>query len=339
MTLSRTNKQQTLQATASTRQVTPPPDESAIIRKSPSTNSSRKHPIFVDMDMSGSFISSIHSATTLGLNRSISEGSIGSMLSTATLKANLIPMALPSRQDASEPADVRSFVLQQIGDMMDAQKLSISEATEALDLAMRKDDTHELMASLLKSRKHLQGKADFLRMWLSGRNRKTTPSPEKEQHRPPASMQPVAPPPYYYYPPYHPHWQPPAHQQFQQPQFSSNYYYQGPMVQQEEDGMQHPVALRGSTEDSMMSSHTVVQKPPGLTRQIDAFGLLNYGYSPAASPSPGLVDPGKVSRGYTPNPSPQLSTRSSSPLGCSFPPPKAPSKSNGEVYFAPVRNN
>jgi len=158
---------------------------------------------------------------------------------------------------------------------------------------------------------------------LSGRSSKRAPSPDKEPPRQPMYPQ-------YYCPPYPPSWQP---QQYAPPQ-----YYYGPHSQGEEDHMQHPMAMRGSMqEDSIMSSHTVVQKPPPRqSSPADQFNFFGYGYSP--SPSPGLAD---KPRGYTPNPSPQLSTRSASPLGGPFLPPKAPGKQNGngEVFFAPISRN
>jgi hypothetical protein len=64
--------------------------------------------------------------------------------------------------------DLRQGVLEIVGDMLDSQLLSESEATEAVGQAMKSDNTYELMGCLLRSRKTLDGKAGFLRMWLRG---------------------------------------------------------------------------------------------------------------------------------------------------------------------------
>ncbi len=68
------------------------------------------------------------------------------------------------------PVDVRQSVLETIGILLDESQISCDEATTAITLAMQPDDISKRMDSLLKSRKTLEARGLFLRLWLRGRS-------------------------------------------------------------------------------------------------------------------------------------------------------------------------
>jgi hypothetical protein len=73
--------------------------------------------------------------------------------------------------------DVRQSVLETIGDLLDGSLISPEEASSAITLAMSPDATFERIDILLRSRKSLDGKGAFLRLWLRGRGVECEPSP------------------------------------------------------------------------------------------------------------------------------------------------------------------
>ena len=250
-------------------------------------------------EMTGSFISSIHSATTQGMNRSCSEGSLLT-LKNMPLSPLLEGLTGASGRVSPPRADSRGYVLSQIGDLIDAQRITADEAQEALDLAMRRDDTHELMSALFKARKTCQGKAEFLKMWLIGKRKSESVKasvPPHSVHQGPQGAQ-------------GPQGGYPIHQE----NHANPFYFQHPY------GLPyyHP-RYYGNYEDannneSVLSSHTVVQQK----KATDNFAIASPRFSP------------------NPSPSPQLSTRSASPQVLPVRPIHKVS-SGGELFFAPIR--
>ena len=76
-----------------------------------------------------------------------------------------VPTARSEIADVS--SDPRQRVLELIGDMLDAGFLSEADAGRAIKEAMKRDNTYELMLSLLKARKTLKSQSVFLKLWLS----------------------------------------------------------------------------------------------------------------------------------------------------------------------------
>ena len=105
-------------------------------------------------------VSQIQSPAPPGmLQRSMSEASFS--LLQQSMRLHNVTATLFENAD-----DPRLCVLKQIGEMLDLGLLSEAEASEALALAMRTDETFLLMRSLFQSRRSVNARADFLRMWL-----------------------------------------------------------------------------------------------------------------------------------------------------------------------------
>ena len=67
------------------------------------------------------------------------------------------------------PIDSRQSVLEILGNMLDLNLLTESEAQQAVCLAMKTDNTYELMGSLLRARSaSIQAQSVFIKMWLRG---------------------------------------------------------------------------------------------------------------------------------------------------------------------------
>ena len=128
-------------------------------------------------------MSSIGGGTCM-LQRSMSEASFS--LLQLSMRANNVQ--LPESHE-----DPRLQVLKQIGEMLDAGHLPEGEASEALALAMRNDDTFMLMRSLFLARRSLHAKTEFLRMWLQAQR-------QQHFHAYPNFHAPPVPYPYYGYP-------------------------------------------------------------------------------------------------------------------------------------------
>jgi hypothetical protein len=80
--------------------------------------------------------------------------------------------AEPSRMDVGTQAsedDSRHIVLCTIGQMFDMKYLDSDETADAISLSMRRDDTCDLILSLLRARQSLEGQGQFLKLWLGTR--------------------------------------------------------------------------------------------------------------------------------------------------------------------------
>jgi hypothetical protein len=112
-----------------------------------------------DMDISTSFVSECCSDTSSPTN------------ATAIPKPSLPINRAPSferSQPQAESVCKRQEVLEAIGEMLDANLISDEEASSSITLAMQANDTFDRMAVLLSSRRTLEGKSSFLRLWLRG---------------------------------------------------------------------------------------------------------------------------------------------------------------------------
>lgn len=78
----------------------------------------------------------------------------------------------PIKNDAgTQTDDLRKAILARIGLLYDSSFLTGDETAEAINLAMQRDDTCELMASLLSARNTLEGQGQFMKMWINTRMR------------------------------------------------------------------------------------------------------------------------------------------------------------------------
>ncbi len=131
-------------------------------------------------------VSQIQSPGPAGmLQRSMSEASF-SLLQQSMRLHNVTPSLFENTEDP------RLTVLKQIGEMLDLGLLPESEASDALALAMRLDDTYLLMRSLFQSRRSVHARAEFLRMWIQSQ-RVPQPQPAFQSFQ-------------YQMPPYPPHF-------------------------------------------------------------------------------------------------------------------------------------
>jgi len=73
----------------------------------------------------------------------------------------------------TEESNTRLDVLSTIGRMYDMHYLDSTDTGDAINLAMRRDDTCDLIVSLLRSRKTLEGQGQFLKLWLNTRKSNT----------------------------------------------------------------------------------------------------------------------------------------------------------------------
>ena len=92
----------------------------------------------------------------------------------------------PARVDSSvQTDDLRKTILSRIGLLYDAHYLTNEETAEAISLAMQRDDTCELMASLLNARNTFEGQGQFMKMWIDTRIRQ-----KQQLFMPPQSVTP-----------------------------------------------------------------------------------------------------------------------------------------------------
>jgi len=92
-----------------------------------------------------------------------------------------------TRIDASvQTDDLRKSIISRIGLLYDSHFLTNEETAEALYLAMQRDDTCELMQSLLSARNTLVGQGQFMKMWINTRMRQ-----KQQTYMPPQSITPM----------------------------------------------------------------------------------------------------------------------------------------------------
>ena len=119
-----------------------------------------------DMNISTSFLSDAEDPES----DDTSENSNVEVSNTVILASSpeIVPHQKITEPLVTEKKDSRQCVLELVGKMLDSKLLNEPEAGQAVCLAMRNDNTHELMATLLRARSSIQAQSVFLKMWLAG---------------------------------------------------------------------------------------------------------------------------------------------------------------------------
>ena len=114
----------------------------------------------------------INTSMSPGLSRIHSESSIASIRRSLTKEA-------PTKPIESTLASNRRVVLEVIGQLFDGNLLSRDETAECIRLAtcVGQDETVKAMRDLVQARKTLEGKAQFLKMFLAGRQKSSDQTP------------------------------------------------------------------------------------------------------------------------------------------------------------------
>lgn len=156
-----------------------------------------------DLNISTSFVSSAGSGDSSGDSpdsrpspTDVKHRTLSRVDSCMSLRANvegepssppspIVPTVCePLHKPISAAHERRQSVLESIGDMMDRTLLSDEEGTEAIGMAMKNDNTFELMLCLLKSRKTVDAQSAFLKMWLRSQRPMAAPKLPQPLHAP-----------------------------------------------------------------------------------------------------------------------------------------------------------
>jgi hypothetical protein len=105
--------------------------------------------------------------------------------STASLRVNKSFSRGLSVDAFTQTDDLRKTILNRIGLLYDSNYLTTDETAEAIGLAMQRDDTCELIASLLSARNSVEGQGQFMKMWITTRMRQ-----KQQLYVPPQSVTP-----------------------------------------------------------------------------------------------------------------------------------------------------
>jgi len=108
--------------------------------------------------------------------------------STVSLGVVRSPPEAPEIEAFTQTDDLRKTILNRIGLLYDSNYLTTDETAEAIGLAMQRDDTCDLMASLLSARSSVDGQGQFMKMWIATRMRQ-----KQQLYVPPQSVTPFMP--------------------------------------------------------------------------------------------------------------------------------------------------